>query len=215
MSMHVCIMCMCVHICMHVYLSVLGVLVCVNACECNMYMCVVCGVCNSPYCRFVTNRVTVSIFVQVRCIIKKGNLNFKNQAYQIPQWNKFSQSYLSFLTHFTLFFTLFWPKYSDVAACSLGLPTGKSVSALPQFPHHSVCQISINQPLSGGNPAGPLSDSEVAQGLSEILTWKRGLSGPKQLERRSWYENSANGFITRKTIWGFLSLRWRAPVRSG
>lgn len=59
--------------------------VCVNACECNMYVCVVCGVCNSPYCRFVTNRVTVSIFVQVRCIIKKGNLNFKNQAYQIPQ----------------------------------------------------------------------------------------------------------------------------------
>lgn len=105
---------------------------------------------------------------------------------------------------------LFWPKYSEVAACSLGLPTGKSVSTLPQFPHHSVCQISIKELLSGGNPVGPLSYSEVARGLSEILTWKRGLSGPKQLEKRSWYENPTNGFFTGKTIWGFLSLKWRA-----
>lgn len=80
---------------------------------------------------------------------------------------------------------LFWPKYSEVAACSLGLPTGKSVSTLPPLPYRSVCQISIKELLSGGNLLGPLSYCEVARGLSEILTWKRGLSGPKQPEKIS------------------------------
>lgn len=145
----------------------------------------------------------------------EGNLNFENQSYQILRWKKFSQSYLASLTHFTISVMLFWPKYSEVAACSLGLPTGKSVSALPPLPHRSVCQISIKELLSGGNPLGPLSYSEVARGLSEILTWKRGLSGPKQPEKRSWYENPTNGFFTGKTIWRFLSLKWRAPVRRG
>lgn len=45
MSMHVCIMCMCVHICMHVYSSVLGVLVCMWMHVSVICMCVWCVVC--------------------------------------------------------------------------------------------------------------------------------------------------------------------------